>query len=127
MHTKKCSSCGLEKPLGEFYRSNTVKGGLQNNCKPCCLQLQWESKLKRVYGIDKDIYNKMFVEQDGCCAICRRHQLEFPKRHAVDHCHTTGKVRGLLCEDCNTSLGKFNDDIQTLERAIKYLRAASEG
>lgn len=63
----------------------------------------------------------MLHNQGNKCKICETHESEFDKRLAVDHCHKTGKVRGLLCSSCNTSLGKFKDDPEILRRAINYL------
>lgn len=77
--------------------------------------------LVKTYGITSEDYNNMFIEQGGRCAICGKHQTEFKKRLAVDHCHDTGKVRGLLCDSCNNGIGKLKDDIQLLTNAIKYL------
>jgi len=74
------------------------------------------------YGITKDDYLRMVEEQGGVCAICGKPD---SIRLAVDHCHTTGIVRGLLCSGCNTSLGKFNDDIEVLRKAIEYLEKAN--
>ena len=73
------------------------------------------------YGITLEIYEKMYGSQNGACAICERHSTNFAKRLCVDHCHTTGAVRGLLCHDCNTALGKFRDNAGALRRAITYL------
>ena len=56
------------------------------------------------------------------CQICGRHKSEFNKGLAIDHCHKTGTIRGLLCYICNTSLGRFNDNIKSLENAILYLK-----
>jgi len=81
-----------------------------------------DSHLKRKYGIDSEAYNQMFNEQEGKCKICGTHQSELSKSLAVDHCHTTGKVRGLLCMHCNQALGKFKDNIKSLENAIIYLK-----
>lgn len=83
--------------------------------------VDFNSHLKRKYNITLDEWNDLFEKQSGCCAICRKHQSEVPKKFSVDHCHKTGRVRGLLCFDCNTSLGKFNDDINLLRKAIDYL------
>ncbi len=79
--------------------------------------------LKRQYGIDLIAYNKIFLDQKGCCKICSRHQSELSKILAVDHCHASKKVRGLLCNTCNTGLGNFRDNIESMKRAIKYLQA----
>lgn len=74
------------------------------------------------YGITLDDYNDMFTSQNGCCKICKTHQSELPRSLAVDHCHETNKVRGLLCDKCNRGLGHFNDDIDLLTKAIKYIK-----
>lgn len=62
---------------------------------------------KSRYGITKEEYNYLLDTQKGCCAICKKHQTEFKRKLSVDHCHTTEKVRGLLCIRCNTLLGIF--------------------
>lgn len=80
-----------------------------------------ESELKRRYGITLDKYNDMFTFQEGKCLTCSRHQSELKHALCVDHCHATGKVRGLLCKKCNTVLGFVNDDISILKTMIKYL------
>lgn len=77
---------------------------------------------KRRFGITLEDYNKMFEDQKGCCKICNTHQLDLKKRLAVDHCHTTGKVRGLLCGNCNRAIGMLNDSQELLLSAINYLK-----
>lgn len=61
----------------------------------------------------------MYAKQGGRCAICENN-LEIDKLN-VDHCHTTNKIRGLLCDQCNYGLGNFKDNVSTLTKAIKYL------
>lgn len=78
---------------------------------------------RKNYGITLENYNEMFETQNECCAICLRHRSVFEKNFYVDHCHKTLRVRGLLCFDCNTTLGRVNDNIETLKRAISYLEA----
>lgn len=80
-----------------------------------------KSHLKRHYKITPDKYNEIFLKQEGKCEICKIHQNELNKKLSVDHCHKTGKIRGLLCNQCNTGLGMFRDNIQLLIGAIKYL------
>lgn len=63
----------------------------------------------------------MFAEQNGCCAICGDHQSNQARSMAVDHCHETGRVRGLLCMKCNTGIGKLGDSPELLRKAIAYL------
>ena len=74
-----------------------------------------------VYGVTVDDYNKMFEDQEGKCAICKKHQIELPKKLHVDHCHKTKKVRGLLCFKCNTAIGHFEDNPEILKNAVEYL------
>ena len=57
-------------------------------------------------------------EQDNCCAICK---LPFITTECIDHCHTSGKVRGILCRDCNAALGLVKDDVAILKQLIEYL------
>lgn len=82
--------------------------------------------LKKMYGITVDDFDRMAREQDYCCAICGDQEtatdkLGLPRRLAVDHCHTTGKVRALLCTNCNKSLGGFKDNPELLRKAAEYL------
>lgn len=77
--------------------------------------------LLRKFGITVDFYNEMFAEQNGCCKICKRHQTNFKRRLHVDHNHTTGAIRGLLCSNCNTALGLFRDDTELLQIAKEYV------
>lgn len=77
--------------------------------------------LSRKYGINLKKYNDLLKEQNYSCAICGLDQSRFEKALSVDHCHTSGKVRGLLCQLCNTGLGSFKDNKKVLEKAIEYL------
>jgi len=76
--------------------------------------------LTRKYDITLAEYEEMHEAQEGVCAIC--FEPETGKMLAVDHCHTTGAIRGLLCSHCNTALGKFRDDPARLQSAINYLQ-----
>jgi hypothetical protein len=78
-------------------------------------------KLRCNFNIILEQYNEMFTKQDGCCAICKKPQVEFKRAFAVDHDHKTGEIRGLLCSKCNITLGNSNDDVAILEQAIQYL------
>jgi hypothetical protein len=76
--------------------------------------------IKNTYGWDLAKYNEVLASQGGVCAICSSPPLAY-KRHHIDHCHTTGKVRGILCNNCNTALGGFRDSPDNLRRAALYL------
>jgi len=102
------------------YSNNRLRYELANG--EHIKEMARNSKLKKAYGITLKEYNKMLAKQDECCAICKT---DIPNGKGntfhVDHCHETGKVRGLLCSNCNTSLGGFKDNPTLLTKAIKYL------
>ena len=79
--------------------------------------------LKKSFGISMQEYLDMYLAQNGRCAICRQESPDAKKVLAVDHCHKTGAIRGLLCVHCNIALGNFRDDIEVLKMAIEYLKA----
>jgi hypothetical protein len=136
---KKCTKCGIEKPLSEFYGDAGKKDKLRNSCKICDIEKSRKyrknfpekaksqvrsSKLKIKYGIDLEDFQQMKIAQNNRCEICN---IEFwdPKYTCVDHCHTTGKVRAILCHHCNTGLGMFKDSPNLLKSAQKYLKKYS--
>lgn len=77
--------------------------------------------LRHKYDIGLEFFNLKLIEQNNCCAICGKHESNFSKNLAVDHNHKTGKVRGLLCKNCNIGIGHFKDDISLINNAIEYL------
>ena len=79
------------------------------------------SSLKLYYGITLEEYNEMFVSQNGVCAICKESQIT-GKSLSVDHNHETSKVRGLLCNKCNTGIGLLGEKEEILLEAIKYIK-----
>lgn len=78
--------------------------------------------LKNKYGITVEIYDSLLKSQDNRCAICNRHISEIKSNLVIDHNHTTGAVRGLLCSRCNTGIGQLGDSVDLLEKAIQYLK-----
>ena len=124
---KQCAKCNIEKSMESFsLKSKTGKS--YSYCKDCeCIrsreryknnpQQQLNYHIKRKYGLSPEEYNILFISQNGRCKICRS-----DKKLSVDHCHSTGKVRGLLCTSCNILLGGAKDSIKILEEAIEYLR-----
>ncbi len=73
------------------------------------------------YGLTLEQYNEMLTSQNGVCKICAGPDNGPWGTLAVDHCHITGKVRGLLCAKCNKGLGQFKDDTELLDKAKSYL------
>lgn len=80
----------------------------------------WE--FQKVYGITIEDRDLMFIEQDGCCKICKKHEDEVSRSLHIDHCHATGRVRGLLCFKCNSLIGMAQDNVEILVNAINYLK-----
>jgi Recombination endonuclease VII len=79
-------------------------------------------RLRRQYGISAAEFDELIQSQGGGCAICRSPVGDGIDRPLyVDHCHKSGRVRGLLCSSCNFGIGKFRDDVALLARAIDYL------
>jgi hypothetical protein len=119
--TKTCPACCDEKPLSEFVRgSKTSWFGRGSYCKACHAAKVRASK----YGQTADQLDEMLRMQGGRCAICRRQRKAGEKEFAVDHDHSTGEIRGVLCGECNAALGLFQDNISILLEAVKYLAKA---
>lgn len=113
---KLCRVCGEIKPHGEWHRNSSASDGLSTRCRSCRAARGRSGHLKRKYGITEAQRDEMISSQMGICVICP----SAPAAH-VDHCHETGRVRGVLCFNCNSAIGKLGDDPDTLRRAIAYL------
>jgi hypothetical protein len=120
-----CPDCQTAKPLTEFPRNRSGKGGHGFYCKPChnartranIVKNHGNSRnyhLKGRYGITGADYDRMLAEQGGLCAGCRK----APPQH-VDHDHETDAVRGLLCFNCNQALGNVRDDVYVMRRRVR--------
>ena len=85
--------------------------------------------LKANYGITLEVYEQIYEAQGGGCAICGVSMTLLAagpaERLCVDHCHSTGQIRGLLCKPCNTALGALSDDTLRLQKAIRYLNGSN--
>ena len=77
--------------------------------------------LERQYNITLIDYNNKLLEQNNCCAICNINQVNYKRKFSVDHCHETGKIRGLLCNMCNKGISHFKEKIELIEKAINYI------
>ena len=97
---------------------------MRNPAAPCLQPRNvWARHIKAKFGITVDVYDAMLVKQEGRCAICNTDQPD--SKHglfSIDHCHTTGKIRGLLCQPCNRGLGQFRDSASSLAAAVAYLQ-----
>lgn len=97
-----------------------------NKNKAHKLSIARNTHYRKQYGITTAEYNILFEVQNGLCAICNQKEEAKKqygvKRLSVDHCHSTGKVRGLLCYNCNFAIGFFRDNSEVMEQAIKYIK-----
>lgn len=123
---RQCAVCGHTKTLTDFSRDKSKSGGYEYRCKECAKSLRksrtaqpgaWKwSKLREKYGLSRPEYERMLQIQNAGCALC----LDVTDLQ-VDHCHVTGKVRGLLCGPCNRALALLNDNADTASRIAPYL------
>jgi hypothetical protein len=125
---QKTNSCGcLQKEVARKSLGNQT--GQHNRAyrhgKSHELVFQRERAIVRKFGISVLEYQTLLEKQKSSCAICKAPTTEFKKFLGVDHNHTTGKVRGLLCAACNIGLGMFKDNMERLAEAIRYLSATN--
>ena len=125
---KSCKKCGAEKPITNFSPSKGCIGGRRPTCRACEYPPGYHrAKLyKKRYGITVADYDVKLEQQGGKCAICHSTSPGPKKEHfCVDHNHTTGAVRGLLCSDCNAAIGLLNDSTNVITSALSYLHEYS--
>ena len=117
---KTCSRCGKTKELSCFSKRSSRPSGVQSKWK------EWETEVRRKYykphevarrkfKLTEDQYNDLMKNEN--CQIC---DAELTKK-CIDHCHSTNKIRGVLCNNCNTALGLVGDNVDTLHKMITYL------
>ena len=130
METVLCASCQQSKPVDQFKQRHTYTHDSRKiwrrvklskpQCSACAKTLERRRNLKYVYNLTEAAYEQMLKKQGGVCAACKQPPLP-GKVLAVDHCHKTGKVRGLLHQQCNTALGMVKEDPAILDGLISYL------
>lgn len=120
---KRCGKCQNLLPASSFNRKGA---GLQSYCRECSKSVQQKyyhegsyylrNIIQNRYGITQSDYEDLLEKQAHRCATCKK-----KRKLVVDHDHQSGKVRGLLCDPCNITLGKVNDRVDTLQAMIRYL------
>lgn len=118
----------------EYYKRNKAKRKKQKtewyraNREAMLVKMRDSTPRYRAagYGLTLEELQAMYVAQDYKCAICQRHEDTFCRSLAIDHCHSTGLVRGLLCGSCNTAIGRLGDNVEGLKRATAYLEKFEE-
>ncbi len=138
--TKMCSNCLEEKQITEFSIYPSYRGRRISWCKSCKNSYQkiyresnrikistqrCNYRIKKKYGLSPDDYKIMHESQGGLCAANNCLETTHGGRLSVDHDHSTGKVRGLLCHECNLALGRAGDSIEKLKGLIAYLERNS--
>lgn len=118
---KKCCCCGEEKLASKFPKSISSSDGLRNYCTTCKRERSKDARLQRQYGITIQEYKDILSSQNMRCACCGTKKCSAGLPFCVDHDHNTGEVRGLLCQACNTSIGKLGDTIEGVRKALDYL------
>lgn len=132
---KQCTKCKEVKPFSDFKASKRLKSGYDSWCKKCHYEQRSKNyanyrktektrELKK-YGLTYEEWQNLKVEQNFKCAVCKRPETVGDKTSTlhVDHCHKTGIVRNLLCNFCNTVLGKVNDSPELLRNLANYLES----
>lgn len=145
---KHCKKCNETKSVDDFHRDKTATDGRTSYCKECQKAKsranykanperakEYErnrrqddpdrdrrQNYRRKYGITLEQYNVMLEAQNGVCAVCQQPERRAETSNlAVDHCHETGEVRGLLCSNCNRALGLLADDPKRITALADYL------
>lgn len=135
---KRCTCCKRTQSSANFYKNSHRKDGLSTVCKTCQDQYSrsWLarnrdkkrsrdriSKIRKRYGLARDQYEALLKKYPSC-PICGQ-AFTTKNKPFVDHNHANSEVRALLCNNCNTLIGRARDDVAILKSAIKYLRRFS--
>ena len=140
---KQCTVCKETKELDQFYNVKSTKDGKGYRCKECDnkARQKWSANnpershlsqrqrnLKHRFGVDLEWYEEQFKKQNYSCAICKTKTNKTVGdrqfwNFSVDHCHDSGKIRGILCNNCNRALGLFQDNPELLKKAASYVES----
>ena len=133
---KECTECKKFLPHDKFPKRNNRNNGRQSKCVKCVTKSNKIRKLKypdtgrdshykRYYNITLDEYNEILKSQNKSCAICGINESDISTgrktKLCVDHCHSTGRIRGILCDKCNRGIGLLQDDPKIISNALSYL------
>ncbi len=128
---RRCAVCQEVKSTSAYYRVRSGGSRLQSVCKSCSSkrhsryvvekrQVLRGARLTKEYGITLEEFETMLALQENCCAICGK-RFGRGRQANVDHCHRSHQLRGIICNQCNTGLGLFKDDLRLLRQAQHYL------
>ncbi len=133
---RECTYCKRTLPVEAFSLQSGSDVIRRPGCKECLAKYRSEKQFRdslKQHGLTPEQYEGMLSKQDGRCAICRTDKPFGPvdyegrkrkrRMFSIDHCHATGKVRGLLCARCNIAIGNFSDSIDLFRAAIAYIES----
>ena len=125
---KTCTCCKKELLESEFHKRTYASGnvGLQNKCKKCTTKVRRSyykphEVMRRKFNLSETEYENLISVNN--CQVCGR---DITEKKCIDHCHTTEKIRGVLCNNCNTALGLVGDNVQILSKLIRYLEQSRQ-
>jgi hypothetical protein len=135
MEKKVCSKCKMSYPKTAeyFVKDSSRPDGLYPSCKKCDKKRRKKldrgkrayqarrTKIAMTYGLTEDDVRQIMDEQRGCCKICGDSLCSGFREYSIDHCHDTGKIRGLLCSHCNSGIGYLKDNPLLCRLAANYL------
>jgi hypothetical protein len=124
---KECTKCKKYLSKEKYNKRKKRKSGYELVCRECKSDVNRNYLLKNTFNVTLEEYNRMLKLQNNVCGICEKSETTKNKNNviyslSIDHCHTTGQIRGLLCRKCNSGLGMFKDSEILLLKAIKYLK-----
>lgn len=120
-HRSECRKCNSEAAKADYHRNSEVRKAAAKNWKQRNPDKVRSIRHQYQYNLSPQEYSNLLEKQGGKCPIC----MDALVKPFVDHCHITGKVRGLLCVTCNSGLGKLGDTVEGLQRALSYLQENS--
>jgi hypothetical protein len=123
-----CRKCNKNKARRNAKEKDYFKKYAVGYLCSDCIQSKTEDRYhcratRKSVKLPKGTYQQLIKKQKGMCAICETAKCSTGNRFAVDHCHSSGKVRVLLCMNCNSAIGKFNDSVELLQKSITYITA----
>ena len=124
----KCSKCKKWLPASAFNKDKSQHFGLSYACRDCLRPITRKFNLKSKYNLEVEEYNALLDKSQGRCQCCNKTlEPDSPSpnnRPVIDHCHTTGRVRGILCNHCNRLVGYLGEDSAYALQLVEYINTA---
>ena len=136
MKSKQCNVCGKYKQLIEFTKDKRAKEGRTNRCKDCTNKYiknrkscdyrtnteKAKSAIKKKYGLTPKLYDEIMNQAGDTCPLCKNKYTKSARhKKVIEHCHDSGRIRGVCCARCNTAMGMAGDNAETLRRLYLWV------